>query len=167
MTSPKLTVWYNTECPVCSAGIDWQRSRLVRAARTGAIEFRDINVGPDALAGFGAGVEDVRCRLHALMLGADSTWALTARSKFGFACRSTLGVDARWACRSSARSRASDTTGSPTCSMPGTAGRDIGDAETGDGARTRFAKTASIADFEIAPGRKFVLCRKWRRLGWQ
>jgi predicted DCC family thiol-disulfide oxidoreductase YuxK len=62
----KLTVWYNTKCPVCNAGIDWQRSRLVRAARSGAIEFRDINGEPDALSRFGAGVEDVRRRLHAV-----------------------------------------------------------------------------------------------------
>jgi predicted DCC family thiol-disulfide oxidoreductase YuxK len=64
--SPKLTVWYNTKCPVCNAGIDWQRSRLVRAARAGAIEFRDINLEPDALARFGAGVDDVRRRLYGL-----------------------------------------------------------------------------------------------------
>jgi predicted DCC family thiol-disulfide oxidoreductase YuxK len=63
---PELTVWYNTKCPVCSAGIDWQRSRLVRAARAGIIEFRDIGLEPDALARFGAGVEDVRRRLHAV-----------------------------------------------------------------------------------------------------
>lgn len=60
----KLTVWYNTKCPVCNAGIAWQQSRLVRAVRTGAIEFRDINLEPDALARFGAGVNDVRRRLH-------------------------------------------------------------------------------------------------------
>jgi predicted DCC family thiol-disulfide oxidoreductase YuxK len=77
MTASKLTVWYNTKCPVCNAGIDWQHSRLVRAARAGAIEFRDINLEPDALARFGAGVEDVRRRLHAvdaadrLYVGAD------------------------------------------------------------------------------------------------
>ena len=58
MTRPKLTVWYNTKCPVCSPGIDWQRSRLVRAARVGTIEFRDINLQPDALASLGANVED-------------------------------------------------------------------------------------------------------------
>ena len=62
----KLTVWYNTKCPVCNAGIDWQRSRLMRAARSGAIEFRDINLEPDALSRFGAGVNDVRRRLHAV-----------------------------------------------------------------------------------------------------
>jgi predicted DCC family thiol-disulfide oxidoreductase YuxK len=63
---PKLTVWYNTRCPVCNAGINWQQSRLVRAARSGAIEFRDINFEPGALSGFGAGIEDVRRRLHAV-----------------------------------------------------------------------------------------------------
>ena len=62
----KLTVWYNTKCPVCDGGIRWQRSRLVKAAREGAIEFRDINEEPDALAGWGADVNDVRRRLHGL-----------------------------------------------------------------------------------------------------
>ncbi len=63
---PKLTVWYNTKCPVCDAGIDWQRNRLVQAARSGAIEFRDINLEPEALAGFGASLEDIREKLHGL-----------------------------------------------------------------------------------------------------
>ena len=62
----KLTVWYNTKCPVCDAGINHLNNRLVRAARAGAIEFHDINLAPDALAGFGAGVNDVRRRLHAV-----------------------------------------------------------------------------------------------------
>jgi predicted DCC family thiol-disulfide oxidoreductase YuxK len=61
-----LTVWYNTKCPVCNAGINWQSNRLVRAARSGAIEFRDINITPDALSRLGAGVNDVRRRLHAV-----------------------------------------------------------------------------------------------------
>ncbi|HLJ45711.1 MAG TPA: DCC1-like thiol-disulfide oxidoreductase family protein [Bryobacteraceae bacterium] len=62
----KLTVWYNTKCPVCNAGIGWQHDRLVRAARSGAIDFRDINLEPDALAAFGIGVNEVRRRLHAV-----------------------------------------------------------------------------------------------------
>ena len=66
MAVTKLTVWYNTKCPVCNTGIKWQSARLVRAARAGAIEFRDINLEPDALSRFGAGVEDVRRRLHGL-----------------------------------------------------------------------------------------------------
>jgi predicted DCC family thiol-disulfide oxidoreductase YuxK len=60
----KLTVWYNTKCPVCDAGIDWQRNRLVQAAKAGAIEFRDINLEPEALADFDAGIEAIRRRLH-------------------------------------------------------------------------------------------------------
>jgi predicted DCC family thiol-disulfide oxidoreductase YuxK len=72
----KLTVWYNSKCPVCNAGIDWQRNRLVQAARAGAIEFRDINAEPDALPGIG--VEDIRRRLH----GRDAAGQLFV----GFAC---------------------------------------------------------------------------------
>ena len=80
--SPQLTVWYNTKCPVCNAGIDWQRSRLARAARAGGIEFRDINLEPDALARFGATLADVRRRLHGvdadgrLHVGADCAIAI-------------------------------------------------------------------------------------------
>ncbi len=74
---PKLTVWYNTRCPVCDAGINRQQRRLIGAVRSGAIEFRDINFEPEALARFGASLEDIRRRLHAvdeagrLYVGAD------------------------------------------------------------------------------------------------
>jgi predicted DCC family thiol-disulfide oxidoreductase YuxK len=86
MSTPHLTIYYNTRCPVCDAGIDWQRNRLLAAVRAGTIEFRDINEEPDALARFGAGVDDVRRRLHAtdeagrLIVGADvavALWRLT------------------------------------------------------------------------------------------
>jgi predicted DCC family thiol-disulfide oxidoreductase YuxK len=79
---PKLTVWYNTKCPVCNAGIIWQRSRLVQAVRAGLIDFRDINLEPDALSRYGADVNDVRRRLHAvgaggrLFVGADCAIAI-------------------------------------------------------------------------------------------
>ena len=74
---PKLTVWFNTKCPVCDAGIARQRGRLQRAAQAGQIEFRDINLEPDALRDHGADIEAVRRRLHAvdaegrLYVGAD------------------------------------------------------------------------------------------------
>ena len=86
MPAPALTVWYNTRCPVCKGGIDWQRSKLVAAVRAGRIAFKDINVEPDALAVYGASLDDVRRRLHAtdengrLIVGADvaiATWRIT------------------------------------------------------------------------------------------
>ncbi len=85
-TRPLLTVWYNTRCPVCDAGIGRQKRRLIEAVTAGRIEFRDINLEPAALAGFGASLEDVRRRLHAtgadgrLLVGADvaiAVWRIT------------------------------------------------------------------------------------------
>jgi predicted DCC family thiol-disulfide oxidoreductase YuxK len=51
MPAPALTVWYNTRCPVCDAGIDWQRNKLLSAVR--AIALKGINEQPDALAANG------------------------------------------------------------------------------------------------------------------
>jgi predicted DCC family thiol-disulfide oxidoreductase YuxK len=82
----ELTVWYNTRCPVCDAGITHQKKRLVEAVKAGRIEFRDINLEPDALARHGASLEDIRRRLHAtdaagrLLVGADvavAVWRAT------------------------------------------------------------------------------------------
>jgi predicted DCC family thiol-disulfide oxidoreductase YuxK len=70
MSASRLTVWYNTRCPVCDAGINRQRN----------------NLEPDALAQYGASLEDIRRRLHAtdesgrLIVGADvaiAIWRLT------------------------------------------------------------------------------------------
>jgi len=86
MEHRKLTVWYNTKCPICNGGIRWQHKRLVQAARAGAIEFRDINLEPDALARFGAGIEDVRRRLYGLdsdgrlFIGADCALEIWRRT---------------------------------------------------------------------------------------
>jgi predicted DCC family thiol-disulfide oxidoreductase YuxK len=83
---PRLTVWYNTHCPVCDAGIRRQRGKLITAVQAGLIEFRDINLEPEALATHGASLEDIRRRLHAtddagrLLVGADvaiAVWRLT------------------------------------------------------------------------------------------
>jgi predicted DCC family thiol-disulfide oxidoreductase YuxK len=77
MSEPMLTVWYNTRCPVCDAGINRQKRRLIEAVKAGQIAFRDINLEPEALAAFEASLEDVRRRLHALdsqgrlLVGAD------------------------------------------------------------------------------------------------
>jgi predicted DCC family thiol-disulfide oxidoreductase YuxK len=91
VTAPQLTVWYNTRCPVCDAGIRRQRRRLIAAVQAGTIAFRDINEEPEALARFGATVNDVRRRLHAtdaagrLLVGADvavAVWKLTPGEGF-------------------------------------------------------------------------------------
>ena len=80
--TPRLTVWYNTKCPVCNGGIDWQRNKLASAVRAGEIVFKDINEQPDALAAYGAALDDVRRRLHAtdeqgrLIVGADVAIAI-------------------------------------------------------------------------------------------
>ena len=82
MPAPHLTVWYNTRCPVCNGGIDWQRNKLLAAVRSGAVEFRDINEQPEALARYGATLDDIRRRLHTtdesgrLIVGADVAVAL-------------------------------------------------------------------------------------------
>jgi predicted DCC family thiol-disulfide oxidoreductase YuxK len=82
MTGHSLVVWYNTRCPVCDAGIDWQRNKLVAAVRAGKISFKDINDEPDALAANGVSLDDVRRRLHAtdeagrLIVGADVAIAM-------------------------------------------------------------------------------------------
>lgn len=86
MPKPLLTVWYNTRCPVCDAGISRQKRRLIEAVKAGRVAFRDINVEPEALSAFGASLEDIRRRLHAtdsegrLLVGADvavAVWRLT------------------------------------------------------------------------------------------
>lgn len=77
-----LTVWYNTRCPICDAGISHQKRRLIEAVKAGRVMFRDINEAPEALAAFGASLEDIRRRLHAtdaggrLLVGADVAVAL-------------------------------------------------------------------------------------------
>ena len=86
MPKPPLTVWYNTRCPVCDAGISRQKRRLIYAVKAGRVEFRDINLEPEALARHGASLEDIRRRLHAtdadgrVLVGADvaiAVWRAT------------------------------------------------------------------------------------------
>lgn len=78
----RLVVWYNTRCPVCDAGISQQKRRMIEAVKAGRVEFRDINLEPEALAGHGASLEAIRRRLHAtdgdgrLLVGADVAVAI-------------------------------------------------------------------------------------------
>jgi predicted DCC family thiol-disulfide oxidoreductase YuxK len=90
MAAPNLTIWYNTKCPVCNRGIERQNRRLMRSVRSGAIAFRDINLEPEALVRFGAGIEDVRRRLHGvdsedrLYVGADCAIEIWRRTPGDF-----------------------------------------------------------------------------------
>jgi len=88
---PGLTVWYNTRCPVCDAGIDFQKRRLIELVKAGEIEFRDINLEPEALKAYGASLNDIRRRLHAtdasghLVSGFDvliALWRITPGEKW-------------------------------------------------------------------------------------
>jgi predicted DCC family thiol-disulfide oxidoreductase YuxK len=83
---PTLTIFYNTRCPICDAGISYQRRKLIALVKNGLVEFRDINLEPDVLAEYRVSVEDIRRRLHALdgdrnlIVGADvaiALWRLT------------------------------------------------------------------------------------------
>jgi predicted DCC family thiol-disulfide oxidoreductase YuxK len=86
MAGAPLVVWYNTRCPVCDAGIAWQRTKLRAAVQSGTITFRDINAEPDALSSCGASLEDIRRRLHAtdeaghMLVGADVAIAVWRRT---------------------------------------------------------------------------------------
>ncbi len=67
MTDPSscegpVTVYYNSACPVCNAGIESQRRRMGDdAAQT---EWIDIHSHPEALEPIGAEREFVRKKLH-------------------------------------------------------------------------------------------------------
>ena len=88
---PILTVFYNTKCPVCDAGIRDQKRRLHDLLVSGVVVFEDINLRPDALYQFGAQLEDIRKKLHAIdangqcLVGADvaiAMWRLTPGLKW-------------------------------------------------------------------------------------
>jgi predicted DCC family thiol-disulfide oxidoreductase YuxK len=86
VSASHLVVWYNTRCPICNAGINRQRRKLIDVVKAGTIAFRDINLTPDALSRYGSSLSDVRRRLHAtdeagrLLVGAEvaiAIWRLT------------------------------------------------------------------------------------------
>lgn len=72
--SGKATVYFNSACPVCRSGVEWQRGQ----AATCGIEWIDVHTAPEAVADVGAALEDVRERLHVrdaegrVLVGADA-----------------------------------------------------------------------------------------------
>jgi len=86
-----VIVYYNTLCPVCNAGITWQQRKMIALVKSGDIEFRDINEDPTQLEAFGASLEDIRKKLHAVktdgtcLVGADvaiEIWRRTPGEKW-------------------------------------------------------------------------------------
>ena len=60
-----VTTYFNSRCPVCAPEIRRYR-RKADAAELEELAWCDINGSPDALAGFGVTLEDVRRKLHAV-----------------------------------------------------------------------------------------------------
>ena len=71
---PVATVYFNSACPVCRTGIEWQQGQ----ASSCEIEWIDVHGTPEAVADVGAELEDVRERLHVrdaegrILVGADA-----------------------------------------------------------------------------------------------
>ncbi|MDH0865082.1 DUF393 domain-containing protein [Mitsuaria sp. GD03876] len=82
--APHHTVYYNSACPVCDAGVCAMKARIAEDD----VEWVDVHRHPERLAALGLELEDVRERLHLvdtkgqLQIGADAlltTWSLQPR----------------------------------------------------------------------------------------
>jgi predicted DCC family thiol-disulfide oxidoreductase YuxK len=60
METPTTTVYYNSACPVCDAGICRQREKMQGAP----VSFIDVNRHPEVAAELGIDLELLRERLH-------------------------------------------------------------------------------------------------------
>jgi predicted DCC family thiol-disulfide oxidoreductase YuxK len=58
--TPPVEVFYNSACPVCRTGMDEQRGALEKAGAGDMAAFTDMTAAPDALAGDGLTLDDVR-----------------------------------------------------------------------------------------------------------
>jgi predicted DCC family thiol-disulfide oxidoreductase YuxK len=61
------TVYYNSACPVCDAGICYQRQKMAGAA----VEFVDVNARPALAQELGIDIEHLRERLHVRTAGGE------------------------------------------------------------------------------------------------
>jgi predicted DCC family thiol-disulfide oxidoreductase YuxK len=60
MTTEHATVYYNSACPVCDAGICYQRQKMAGLP----VQFVDVNARPDMAQELGVDLELLRERLH-------------------------------------------------------------------------------------------------------
>lgn len=80
----KVSVYYNSACPVCNAGIGAERRRM--EACNADVEWIDIHRDPERLEEIGASQEFVRERLHVvddagvLHVGAQAIGALWSQT---------------------------------------------------------------------------------------
>jgi predicted DCC family thiol-disulfide oxidoreductase YuxK len=78
----KATVYFNSACPVCRSGVEWQQDRMPSCE----IEWIDVHRTPDAVDEISAGLEDVRERLHVrdaegrILIGADAAVFVMSRT---------------------------------------------------------------------------------------
>lgn len=57
---PSATVYYNSACPVCDAGICHQRQKM----QGSAVDFVDVHARPELASELGIDIETLRERLH-------------------------------------------------------------------------------------------------------
>jgi predicted DCC family thiol-disulfide oxidoreductase YuxK len=78
----RTTVYYNSACPVCDAGIRSQRGRMAACD----VQWVDVHARSEAVQVLGAPLEDVRKRLHVtdekgrVCVGIDALAELWSRS---------------------------------------------------------------------------------------
>lgn len=81
MKPPPLTVYYNSACPICRAGIESQRSVMSKRDIRGSAEWIDIARNAGVLEAYELDQETVRHSLHVhdgthMLVGADAFIAL-------------------------------------------------------------------------------------------
>jgi predicted DCC family thiol-disulfide oxidoreductase YuxK len=83
MSNATTTVYYNSACPVCDAGICYQR-KLMQGS---AVDFVDVHTQPDVAQTLGIELEFLRERLHVrdakgqMLVGAPAVTALMATTR--------------------------------------------------------------------------------------
>ena len=80
-----MKVYYNSACPLCNAGIENQRCRMIAQGET--VEWLDVHTDPGRVTEVDADLACVRERLYvktsdgAVHVGADALAALFARTR--------------------------------------------------------------------------------------
>ena len=82
MNKPRTTVYYNSACPVCDAGICYQRKQM----QGREVDFVDVHTQPGVAVELGIDLEVLRERLHVrdangdMLVGARAVTTLMAQT---------------------------------------------------------------------------------------